>query len=504
MADTGGATVAHARARFPSYFRSRFAAPLLAPVRGFRLSYLPLLCVYLASGALGLIAVADQFWVRKALTLSPAELAALAGWLQLPWVAKMVFSELVDSLPIVGSQRRAYVFIGGGLIAAGLVLLAGAAGGWIAWARPDALYVIAQMLIVVGSVVQEVVADAMSPEVVARTNPDGTPRPQADINRDLAMVEVLARLVYSAGAFGVGLLAGVLAKSLPYASVFLIGLVVPALSVTGALLVRAEGGGRRPIDWTIFGGGILFAAVATWLGLSAFRFAQEAVFLVSLAVICWMLRRVLACLDPYIRRQIVLVAVMIFAFRAVPMIGDGYRWFAMDRLGFDEAFFGVLQLTSTGLGLAAMWLLADSLVRRRPSTVLTWLTLMTALLFLPSLLLVNGAHEWTERALGFGARSIALIDEAAQSPLFLLATVPLLALIAVHAPREQRATWFALTASLMSLAVLASQLATKYVNLIFTVERGVYDQLPALVLTVTACAVAIPLAVILLLRRRMV
>ena len=48
--------------------------------------------------------------------------------------------------------------------------------------------------------------------------------------------------------------------------------------------------------------------------------------------------------------------------------------------------------------------------------MLIWLTLMTALLFLPSLLLVNGAHEWTERALGFGARSIALVDEAAQSP----------------------------------------------------------------------------------------
>jgi BT1 family protein len=477
--------------------------PLIAPVRGLRLSYLPLLAVYLASGALGLIAVADQFWVKQALTLSPAELAALAGWLQLPWVAKMVLSELVDSLPILGSQRRAYVFIGGGLIAAGLTLLAGAAGGWIAWPGPEALYVVAQMLIVVGSVIQEVVADAMSPEVVARTDADGTPRAQADINRDLAMVEVLARLTYSAGAFGVGLLAGVLAKALPYATVFLIGLVVPAISVAGALLVKVEGGRRRPIDWHIFGGGVLFAAAATWLGLSAFRFAQEAVFLVSLAVICLMLRRVLAALDPDIRRQIALVATMIFAFRAVPMIGEGYRWFAMDRLGFDEAFFGVLQLTSAGIGLATMWLLADSLVRRRPSTVLVWLTLMTAVLFLPSLLLVNGVHEWTERTLGFGARSIALIDEAAQTPLFLLATVPLLALIAVHAPREHRATWFALIASLMSLAVLASQLATKYVNLLFPVGRGAYDHLPALVLTVTGSAVVIPLAVILLVRRRL-
>jgi hypothetical protein len=350
-------------------------------------------------------------------------------------------------------------------------------------------------------VIQEVVADAISPEVVARTEADGSARPQADINRDLAMVEVLARLVYSAGAFAVALVAGVLAKSFAYATVFLIGLAVPALSIAGALLVRADGGHRRPIDLRIFGGGLVLAAAATLLGLSAFRYAQEAVFLLSLAVICLMLRRVMAVLTSEVRRRIALVAAMIFAFRAVPMIGDGYRWFAMDRLGFDETFFGVLQLTSTGIGLAAMWLLADSLVRRRPSTVLTWLTLMTALLFLPSLLLVNGAHEWTERVLGLGARSIALIDEAAQTPLFLLATVPLLALIAVHAPRDQRATWFALVASLMSLAVVASQLATKYVNLIFPVDRGVYDQLPALVLTVTGSALVLPLAVIFLLRR---
>jgi hypothetical protein len=294
-----------------------------------------------------------------------------------------------------------------------------------------------------------------------------------------------------------------LAKSLAYETVFLMGLVVPLLSVGGALLVRLEGARRRALDWRIFGGGLALAAVATLLGLSAFRYAQEVVFLLSLAVVCLMLRRVMGRLDAQIRRRIALVAIMIFVFRAVPMIGDGYRWFAMDRLGFDEAFFGVLQLTSTGVGLAAMWLFADALVRRPPPTVLVWLTFMTAVLFLPSLLLVHGAHQWTERVLGFGARSIALIDEAAQSPLFLLATVPLLALIAVHAPPDQRATWFALIASLMSLAVVASQLLTKYVNLIFPVDRGAYDELPSLVLAVTVSAVVLPLAVILALRRRL-
>jgi BT1 family len=503
MTDTRATLAGARRLQMVGFLKRSLEAPLLAPVRAFRLNYLPLLSIYLASGALGIIAVADQFWVRKSLTLTPADLASLAVWLQLPWTAKMVFSEFVDSLPIFGSQRRAYTFIGAGLIASGLVLLAGAAGGWINFARPEQLYVMAQLLVVIGSVIQEVVADAMSPEVVARTNSDGTPRPQADINRDLAMVEVLARLTYSAGAFAVGWLAGMLAKTFSYEAVFLAGLIVPLLSVSGALLVRLEGGRRRQPDWRIFGGGLALAAAATLLGLSAFRYAQELVFLLSLAVICLMLRRVMAQLDPVTKRRIALVAVMIFAFRAVPMIGDGYRWFAMDRLGFDEAFFGVLQLTSTGIGLLAMWLFAGSIVQRPAATVLLWLTAMTAALFVPTLLLVHGAHEWTQRVLGFGARSIALIDEAAQSPLFLLATVPLLALVAVHAPPAQRATWFALIASLMSLAVVASQLLTKYMNLLYPVDRGAYEQLPHLVLLVTASAVVLPLAVILVLRRQL-
>ena len=50
---------------------------LLNPIRAFRPRYLPLLMVYFAYGALGLIAVAESFWVKKALTLTPAELAAL-------------------------------------------------------------------------------------------------------------------------------------------------------------------------------------------------------------------------------------------------------------------------------------------------------------------------------------------------------------------------------------------------------------------------------------------
>ncbi|MGB3023038.1 MAG: hypothetical protein WBB50_13050, partial [Methyloceanibacter sp.] len=94
---------------------------LITPVRAMRLRYLPLLMIYYASGALVLITIAQAFWIKQALTLTPAELAGIAVWLTLPWTIKMVFGQLVDSVPVLGSQRRAYVFVGASLVATGLI-----------------------------------------------------------------------------------------------------------------------------------------------------------------------------------------------------------------------------------------------------------------------------------------------------------------------------------------------------------------------------------------------
>src|SRR5262245_8893361 len=123
----------------------RLEGALLAPIRAMRARYLPLLMVYFAYGALGLTGIAEAFWIKQALTMTPAQLAALAVWLTLPWTVKMVFGELVDTVPLFGSQRRAYVFVGASLIAAGLILLAGAAGGWIRGVSIETLYVLAQL-----------------------------------------------------------------------------------------------------------------------------------------------------------------------------------------------------------------------------------------------------------------------------------------------------------------------------------------------------------------------
>ena len=119
------------------------------------------------------------------------------------------------------------------------------------------------------------------------------------------------------------------------------------------------------------------------------------------------------------------------------------------------------------------------------------------------LILVTGAYEWTERVFGLGARSIALIDAAAQSPLAQVSMIPLLTLIAVNAPPGHRATWFALMASLMNLALVAGSLQTKYLNLIFPVDRGQYGELTMLVVVVFAIGLIVPLAAILALGHRL-
>lgn len=469
---------------------------VLAPIRAFRPAYLPLLMVYFAYGALGLIAVADSFWVKKELTLSPAALAHLGVWLTLPWAVKMVFGELVDTVPLLGSRRRAYVYLGASLIATGLILLAGAAGKWITFAAPEKLYILAQIITVLGVVIQDVVADAMSTEVVARTNLDGTPRPQSEIDHDLGMVQILGRLALSFGAFSVAGLAGWLAGTLPYEQVFLIGLIIPVISASGAFFVKLESGESRPTDWRILGGGLAFGAAIVALSYLDVPYAQEITFLLSLAVVVTMLARVTSDVPHETRLRILYAALIIFFFRATPGVGEGYRWFTIDVLGFDEAFYGVLSQIGAAIALIAAWLLSDAITRVPVARVLLWLTLLGGLLSIPTLLLIYRADVWTAEHLGFGARTIAIIDAAAASPLAQLSMVPLLTLIAIYAPPAKRAVWFALMASFLNLALIAGQLATKYLNSVFVVERGNYAALPGLVVTVVVLGVAIPLAAI--------
>jgi hypothetical protein len=482
-----------AAARMPS---------LMRPVLGFRRAYLPLLMVYFAYGALGIIDVSRDMWIKERLTLTPAELAGIGVWLSLPWTVKMVFGQLVDSVPIFGSQRRSYILIGAAFTACGLVTLAGAAGGWIAFARADRLYILGAMLIVLGTVIQDVVADAMSTEVVSRVDLAGNARPEGEIKTELGMVQVLGRLALGIGILSVAGLSGWLAQFFARDTVFLLGLVIPGISALGVLLIRSESRERRPLDWRILGGGIGFGLIVLAVALGGLPFGQEFVFVLSMLVICTMLFFVTRDLDAGTRRAILFASIIIFAFRATPSVGDGYFWWTLDVLKFDEAFYGSLRQTAAVIAIVAMWTFSRQLTEYSVTRVLFWLAVAGAILSLPNISLFYGLQHWTEQTFGFGARTIAVIDAAAASPFAQLSMIPLLTLIAFYAPAGHRATWFALMASLMNLALVAGQLQTKYLNEFFVVQRGEYSDLGALLIIATALGFIFPIGAILLFGRR--
>jgi hypothetical protein len=314
-------------------------------------------------------------------------------------------------------------------------------------------------------------------------------------------VQVLGRLVFSAGILAVAGLSGWLATLFDRETVYLFGLVVPAISLTSVLFVR-ETGERRPLDWRILGSGIAFGAVVVALAVGGVPYGQEVIFVLSMTVICTMLVWVTRDVDHKTRMAIFYTTLIIFAFRATPAVGDGYFWWTLDVLKFDEAFYGTLRQTAALLGIIVLWVFSKQLTEYPVKWTLLWLAIAGTILALPNVGLYYGLAEWTEARFGFGARTIALIDAATSSPFAQLSMVPLLTLIAFYAPPGRRATWFALMASLMNLALVAGQLQTKFLNQIFTIQRGDYADLGMLLIVVLVMGLAIPVGAIILFGRR--
>src|SRR4029078_9539879 len=108
----------------------------------------------------------------------------------------------------------------------------------------------------------------------------------------------------------------------------------PGFWVSGVFLRGTEPLERRPIDWRILGGGIVFGVVVVILGVGGMPFGQEIIFVISMAVVCTMLVMVTAALDHKTRMGILFATIIVFAFRAAPSVGDGFFWWTLDELNF--------------------------------------------------------------------------------------------------------------------------------------------------------------------------
>ena len=502
-----------------------FNVDFLGIVREMRLSYLPPLMVYLAAGVSGFTGIIESFFVKEQLGLSAAFLASLGFWAGLPWALKMPIGHLVD---LFWQRKSFFVYFGALLMAVGLLVMVGLTGyqQWMAGILPpEVWYIISALISPVGFVFQDVVADAMTVEAVPRHTADGAPIPEKDLQRMNITMQTLGRIAIIGGAAMVAGVGGWLAKTLSYAVMYWVSLVIPVISVLGVTLGDVNLGRRRrryrrsgfseenirrmlhaekpelAPNWYILGGSVLFVALSFLLGLSEVAAKMEAIFLASLAIIAYLIHHLLRSMSPDKRREIVGIAVIVFVFRAMPGIGAGASWWQIDVLQFDEAFFGTLRQVSSILAILGMFALRGWMSRRPIPYLVVFLSLYSTVMMMPFIGMYYGLHEWTERMFGFGARTIALIDTMADSPLGQVAMVPMLAWIAREAPENQKATYFAVMAAFTNLALSAASLGTSYMNQIFIVERGSYGELGRLMITVSLVGLVVPIATVLIVNR---
>ncbi|MGH7931104.1 MAG: hypothetical protein ACREQV_25305, partial [Candidatus Binatia bacterium] len=214
--------------------------------RQVRWSYLPPLMVYLAAGVSGLTAIVGTFFIKEYLGLSAAFLAGLAFWAGIPWALKMPLGHLVD---LIWRRKALLVYLGASLIALSIGIMYGLiahTGTMSRFMGIEAWYVLSALLAPVGYVVQDVVADAMTVEAVPLVDERGKPYPESEIKLMHTTMQTLGRFAVVSGLIAVAVLniamfSGVeemseAGKASVYADIYLLALIIPVISVTGALL----------------------------------------------------------------------------------------------------------------------------------------------------------------------------------------------------------------------------------------------------------------------------
>jgi len=492
---------------------------ILSLGREMRLSYLPPLMVYVAYGISGLTGIVGTFFVKDYLGLSASFLAVLGFWAGIPWALKMPLGHLVD---LIWRWKSWLVFLGAGLIAASLLIMAGLLtdrAAMTAIMPAEAWFVLSALLSPVGYVVQDVIADAMTVEAVPRVDANGKPVPQEARKLMNTTMQTLGRVALIGGlalvaALNLYLFAGVeklseAEKVAIYRQVYLIAMAIPFISVFGVALAyflkrrdlrRLVAQGMNPAEarkllevqeqspdpnWWILGGSVAFVAFSLGMGLSRIEYNQEIILAGSLAIIAFLIAKLTRELEPEARATLIGTAVVIFVFRAVPSPGEGLTWWMIDELKFDQQFLAVLSLIASVLTLFGMFLFRRFMAVRSIGYVVGFLTLVGAVLSLPIVGLIFGLHPWTAAATGgmVDARFIVVVNTALESPLGQIAMIPMLAWIANSAPQNLKATYFAIMASFTNLALSAAQLGTKYLNQAYVVSREVKDAATGAVVT---------------------
>jgi hypothetical protein len=395
-----------------------------------RLSYLPPLMVYMAAGISGLTGIVGTFFIKDYLGL-PAEFLAMLGfWAGLPWALKMPLGHLVD---LIWRWKSLLVLLGAGLISASLAIML------VLISSPSILtphmpleswFVVAALLAPVGYVVQDVVADAMTVEAVPARDASGRPFNSQELKLMHTTMQTLGRVAIVGGGIVVAVINILLfddvgsmtegEKIAVYTKIYQLTMFIPLISVSGVVLAEIlkrlqirklvrqgiadptlplpqgaagdEYAAIRP-DWWILGGSLGFVLFTLVMGLKQVPFNQEIIFAGSMAIVLFLMAKLVKELQPSARRTLVGTAIVIFVFRALPGPGAGAGWWQIDILGFDQQFMSKLSLIGSTLALFGMVLFRRFMAEKSIFFVVGFLTVAGSFLSLPIIGMFYGLHE---------------------------------------------------------------------------------------------------------------
>ena len=464
---------------------------IIAPIRLIRLRYIPLLLIYFAYGASSFIGIAESFWFKDELELDISYIVILNAWIIVPWTSKMIFGQVVDSIKIWGSNRKIYIFIGAVLMGIATILTILVAKGIFPTKEYNFyLYSFASVLAMVGFVIQDVVADTMTTEVVDRS------QTQEKIKQELAVVQILARLSLGLGFLIMPPLGGYLFNGDNYLDIFTLSLFVPIVSIIGVLFIDLDEVESSPINKDIIFGGLALAISTILIGYSNFAYSQELIFLLSFVIVLYFLNEMIQDLDKDTIHNIKMVMIIIFVYQAIPHSDEIIKLWQMNVFDFKKEFFIKISLIGGVLGFLGLWfstkyIIRQSINEKSIGKVLLWLVAISTILSISNLLI----HY---KVFNIDAQSIFLIATTLSAPFKYFAMVLMLTLIAIHAPKGKTGTWFALMTSFINIAIQAGGLFNKYLINTLHITKENYSEFGTFLWVVTIVGSIIPIITILI------
>lgn len=342
-----------------------------------------ILLIYFVQGALGLARLATTFFLKDELHLGPADQAAIAGVLVLPWVLKPLYGFLSDGLPIFGSRRRSYIALSGLL----------GAGAWTALAQPDlattATAAVGLTILTSLSVaISDVVADSLVVEKARRAGSQ-------------AVSGSLQSLCWGASSVGGILsayLSGQLLEVMTARQVFGLTAALPALTAASALLVKED--------------------------------AYENPKVGEQARKLW---------DTVRDRAVWLPALFVFLWQATPTSDSAFFYYLTNEIHITPEFFGRIRLASSIASLVGVYCYQSYFKEVPISTILRNTTLVGLPLGFIPLALYYGLN----RQLGIPDQWFMFGDDVVLAVLGQIAFMPTLVLAARICPPGVEGTLFA-------------------------------------------------------------